>query len=64
MKTKSNKFVIYKDRKGEFRFRVIHSNGNELFKSSEGYKSKKTMMRVWLRFYDAPREVVDLTLKK
>lgn len=64
MKTQLNKFVIYKDRKGEFRFRVIHRNGNELFKSSEGYKSKKTMLRVWDKFFTRPLNIEDLTLKK
>ncbi len=37
---------IYKDKKKEFRFRLMHRNGNEIFKSSEGYKRKATMIRV------------------
>jgi len=67
MKKPKYTFEIYKDKKGEFRYRVIHKNGNELFKSSEGYKSKATMMRVWDNFfalYYHNNIVVDLTLKK
>ncbi len=34
------KFELYKDKKGEFRWRLRHSNGNILATSSEGYKAK------------------------
>ncbi len=33
------KFQVYKDKKGEFRFRLVASNG-ETIATSEGYKSK------------------------
>jgi uncharacterized protein YegP (UPF0339 family) len=33
-------FEMYKDKKGEFRWRLRHSNGNILATSSEGYKAK------------------------
>ena len=33
-------FELYKDKKGEFRWRLRHSNGNILATSSEGYKAK------------------------
>lgn len=33
------KFQLYKDKKGEFRFRLVASNG-ETIASSEGYKTK------------------------
>jgi uncharacterized protein len=33
-------FELYKDKKGEFRWRLRHANGNILATSSEGYKSK------------------------
>ena len=33
------KFVIYKDNKGEFRFRFKAPNGKNMF-ASEGYKNK------------------------
>ena len=34
------KFEIYKDAKGEFRWRLIASNGQMIANSGEGYKSK------------------------
>ncbi len=33
-------FELYKDKKGEFRWRLRHANGNILATSSEGYKAK------------------------
>jgi len=33
------KFTIYKDKAGEFRFRLVATNGNVLA-ASEGYKAK------------------------
>lgn len=33
------KFQIYKDKAGEFRFRIVATNGNVLA-ASEGYKAK------------------------
>lgn len=38
-------FEVYKDRRGEFRWRLKHSNGNILAVSSEGYKAKDSAMR-------------------
>jgi uncharacterized protein YegP (UPF0339 family) len=35
----AGKFELYKDRKGEFRFRLVASNGQTIL-SSEGYKQK------------------------
>ena len=37
------KFVVYKDKKGEFRFRFKAPNGETMF-SSEGYKRKQSAM--------------------
>lgn len=34
------KFEVYKDKKGEHRWRLRHGNGNILATSSEGYSSK------------------------
>lgn len=42
---KHMKFELYKDRRGEFRWRLKHANGNILATSSEGYKSKESAMR-------------------
>jgi uncharacterized protein YegP (UPF0339 family) len=37
------KFEVYKDKKGEFRFRFKAPNGENLF-SSEGYKQKASAL--------------------
>ena len=34
------KYTLYKDKAGEWRWRLKHSNGNILATSSEGYSSK------------------------
>jgi uncharacterized protein len=34
------KFELYKDAKGEFRWRLVASNGQSIATSGEGYKSK------------------------
>lgn len=39
------KYEVYKDKQGEFRWRLKHSNGNILAKSSEGYKAKADCMK-------------------
>jgi uncharacterized protein YegP (UPF0339 family) len=36
----AGKFEIYKDKKGEFRFRLIASNG-QVIATSQGYKTKE-----------------------
>ena len=36
------KFELYKDAKGEFRWRLIASNGQNIASSGEGYKSKES----------------------
>lgn len=39
------KFEVYKDRKGEHRWRLRHGNGNILATASEGYSSKASAMK-------------------
>lgn len=39
------KFEVYKDAKGEFRWRLRHQNGNILAMASEGYSSKANCMK-------------------
>ncbi|HZX22437.1 MAG TPA: YegP family protein [Woeseiaceae bacterium] len=39
----AGKFEIYKDKKGEYRFRLVAGNGENLL-ASEGYKSKSSAM--------------------
>jgi uncharacterized protein YegP (UPF0339 family) len=34
------KFILYKDKKGEFRWRLRHDNGNIIANSGEGYVDK------------------------
>jgi len=41
MAGESDKFEVYKDKRGEWRWRRQASNGNIVGASSEGYKSKK-----------------------
>ena len=36
------KFELYKDTKGEFRWRLVASNGQTIATSGEGYKEKKS----------------------
>jgi uncharacterized protein YegP (UPF0339 family) len=38
------KFEIYKDKKGEFRFRLIAANG-QVIATSQGYKTKASCMK-------------------
>ncbi len=56
------KFTIYKDSAGEFRFRIIASNGN-ILASSQGYNQKQSakeaIASIQQRAADA--EVVDET---
>lgn len=39
------KFEVYKDKKGEHRWRLRHGNGNILATASEGYASKAGAMK-------------------
>jgi hypothetical protein len=36
------KFVIYKDKKEEFRWKLVHTNGQIIADSGEGYKAKES----------------------
>lgn len=38
------KFEVYKDNKGEFRFRLIAANG-QIIATSQGYKTKASCMK-------------------
>ena len=35
------KFEIYKDKSGEFRWRLVHTNGQVIANSGEGYTTKE-----------------------
>lgn len=41
----ATKFELYKDKAGEFRWRLKHSNGNIIATASEGYASKASALR-------------------
>lgn len=41
----ATKFELYQDKKGEYRWRLKHQNGNILATSSEGYKAKADAMK-------------------
>ena len=38
----SAKFELYKDKSGEFRWRLVASNGQAIASSGEGYKTKES----------------------
>lgn len=50
-KAKNYTVEYYKDKKNEFRTRIIHPNGNILFDSGEGYKSARTRERITYNFF-------------
>ena len=38
------KFEIYKDKSGEYRWKLVHTNGQVIANSGEGYKAKENAM--------------------
>lgn len=59
------KFEIYRDRQGDFRWRLIASNGRIIADCGEGYSSKQGVKNGIVNFCDAVvAEVVDKTVKK
>lgn len=54
------KFQIYKDKGGQFRFRIVATNGN-ILASSEGYKAKASAKNAIERIKSdaAGAEIVD-----
>jgi uncharacterized protein YegP (UPF0339 family) len=41
----AGKFEIYKDKSREFRWRLIHTNGNIIADSGQGYKNKEDAIK-------------------
>jgi uncharacterized protein len=39
------KFEVYKDKSGEFRWRLTHTNGQVIANSGEGYTTKANAMK-------------------
>lgn len=56
-------FELYEDRKGEYRWRLVHENGNILADSGEGYasaqKARQGIESVRSNALDAPVERTD-----
>lgn len=44
---KTHWVTFYKDRKGEYRWRLSHKNGRILADSGEGYKTRSGMRKSW-----------------
>lgn len=58
------KFIIYLDRKKEYRWRLVARNGKKIADSGEGYKRKLSCQKMIVKFCDAVvAPVVDLTVK-
>ena len=38
------KFEVYKDKSGEYRWKLVHTNGQVIANSGEGYKAKASAM--------------------
>jgi uncharacterized protein YegP (UPF0339 family) len=59
------KFEVYKDKKGEFRFRLKATNG-ETIATGEGYKAKIAVMKGIKSIQKVAPEaaIVDLTIEK
>ena len=38
------KFVVYKDKSAEYRWKLVHTNGQIIANSGEGYKAKADAM--------------------
>ena len=63
-KQKNPKFQVYTDKKGEIRFRLLATNGENIL-ASEGYRSKKSCMKgIASVITNAKSETVDETAKK
>lgn len=50
----------YRDRKGEHRWRLRHSNGRVVADGGEGYRRRADALRALTRLLDAPREAFRL----
>lgn len=53
-------FEVYKDQKGEFRWRMRATNGEQIADSNEGYKDKDDCLRgIELLRRDAPGATIE-----
>lgn len=51
--TPDMKVKVYKDRKGEWRWRLTHRNGNKIANSGEGYKRRDAARRAFASIFSA-----------
>lgn len=59
------KFVIYYDRKKEFRWKLVGSNGKKMAVSGESFKRRSTARQSIVNLADSVFvKVIDTTLKK
>ncbi len=60
MAAKTQRFVIYRDRKREYRWRLVAKNGKIIADSAEGYKTmrsiKATLMSI---IVDMPHTIIE-----
>ena len=64
---RKSKLEFFKNRKGEYQFRFVASNGNIVFTSGDGYKSKQSAKKAWskvaLSVVSLNYEIIDKTVK-
>jgi uncharacterized protein YegP (UPF0339 family) len=59
------KFIIYKDRNKQFRWRLVAKNGNIIADSGESYTRRRSIRKSIILLCDAAMApVVDTTIKK
>lgn len=52
------KLHIYQDARGEFRWRMVASNGKTVADSGEGYKRRSGAVKAAVRVIEAPKSLV------
>lgn len=55
------KLIIYKDRKKQFRWKLVATNGKKIANSGEGYINKKDCIDIAIDIVMSPYELVDTT---
>lgn len=59
------KFILYKDRKGRYRWRLVGKNGKKIAVAGESFTRKRACKKSIVRLCDgATAPVVDTTLKR
>lgn len=55
-----NKGVLFKDEKGEWRFRVTDSQNGQVIAQSEGYRDRDDAVIAMLRLGVAPKDIEEV----